>query len=74
MLRKALPACACVSVLNKLTVPTTLGTVVMLLLKIPKVIKTAEEIKKNIPAAQQFINNIKQQNQMSTEEVTTDMG
>ena len=48
MLNRRLPSCACVSVLNKFTVPTTLGTIIILATKIPNIIKTANEIKKSI--------------------------
>ena len=61
MFNRKLPSCACISVLNKITVPTTLGTIILLVAKIPDIIKTANEIKKAIPAVQKFVQDMEQQ-------------
>ena len=61
MLKRKLPSCACISVLNKISVPTTLGTVVMLLTKVPEIVKTANEIKKSIPSLMNLAADLDQQ-------------
>lgn len=76
MFDRKLPRCACISVLSKVTVPTTIGTIVTLALKIPDIIKAANAVNDGINAAKQFANDLDnqfQQNKNTREEVI-DMG
>lgn len=74
MLSKKLPLCASMSIISKFTIPTTIGTVVTLLVKAPKIIETANKVKKEIPNVKQLLDNIKPKNQPATEEVEESMG
>ena len=74
MLSKKLPSYASMSVLSKMTVPTALGTAIMLLVKIPKIIETANSIKKEIAKIKQLLDNNKAENYPPNEEVEATMG
>ena len=57
MLKQKISQHACICVLNKITVPTAIGSIVLLAAKVPDIIKTANDIKKAIPGIMEIVNN-----------------
>ena len=72
MFKKKLPSCASISVINPITVPTVLCTVLTIALKIPDIIKTANEIMKTVPAIKKMVNDMN--NQLQEEQVIESKG
>ena len=77
MFNRRLPSCVCMSAVTKVAVPTVLGTILTMAIKIPRIIKIANDVKNGIESGMKFVADVKSQsnnNPDQIEEVKDNMG